>query len=193
MQILLCCSKNNFVLIGEFGVGKIVIVEGFVMCIVKGDVFEGLCDKKIVLLEMGSLFVGVKFWGEFEECFKGVIDEVVKLVGEIILFVDEIYIIVGVGKIEGSFDVGNMFKFVLVCGELYLIGVIMFDEYCEIEKDVVFEWCFQLVFVDEFSVEDIIFILCGIKECYQVYYNVEIIDFVLVVVVMLFNCYIIDW
>lgn len=122
---------------------------------------------------MGVLVVGVKYCGEFEECLKGVFNDFVKQEGNVILFIDELYIMVGVGKVDGVMDVGNMLKLVLVCGELYCVGVTMFDEYCQyIEKDVVLECCFQKVFVVEFFVEDIIVILCGLKECYELYYYV---------------------
>ncbi|MDO4247225.1 MAG: ATP-dependent Clp protease ATP-binding subunit, partial [Deinococcus sp.] len=161
MQILLRRSKNNPVLIGEPGVGKTAIAEGLAMRIVKGDVPEGLRNKKIVSLEMGSLLAGAKFRGEFEERLKGVIDEVVKSAGEIILFVDEIHTIVGAGKTEGSPDAGNMLKPALARGELHLIGATTLDEYREIEKDAALERRFQPVFVDEPSVEDTISILRG--------------------------------
>lgn len=192
MQILLRRSKNNPVLIGEPGVGKTAIAEGLAMRIVKGDVPEGLRDKKIVSLEMGSLLAGAKFRGEFEERLKGVIDEVVKSAGEIILFVDEIHTIVGAGKTEGSPDAGNMLKPALARGELHLIGATTLDEYREIEKDAALERRFQPVFVDEPSVEDTISILRGIKERYQVHHNVEITDPALVAAATLSNRYITD-
>lgn len=184
MQVLLCCIKNNLVLIGEFGVGKIVIVEGLVLCIIDGDVFESLCNKQFWVLDMGVLIVGVKYCGEFEEWLKVILKEIENVVGEVILFIDELYVLVGVGKIDGVMDVVNLIKFVLVWGELYCVGVIMLDEYCKyIEKDVVLVWCFQFVLVQEFMVEDMISILCGIKEKYELYYGVCISDVVLVVVV----------
>ena len=192
MQILLRRSKNNPVLIGEPGVGKTAIAEGLAMRIVKGDVPEGLRDKRIVSLEMGSLLAGAKFRGEFEERLKGVIDEVVKSAGEIILFVDEIHTIVGAGKTEGSPDAGNMLKPALARGELHLIGATTLDEYREIEKDAALERRFQPVFVDEPSVEDTISILRGIKERYQVHHNVEITDPALVAAASLSNRYITD-
>lgn len=192
MQILLRRSKNNPVLIGEPGVGKTAIAEGLAMRIVKGDVPEGLRNKKIVSLEMGSLLAGAKFRGEFEERLKGVIDEVVKSAGEIILFVDEIHTIVGAGKTEGSPDAGNMLKPALARGELHLIGATTLDEYREIEKDAALERRFQPVFVDEPSVEDTISILRGIKERYQVHHNVEITDPALVAAAQLSNRYITD-
>lgn len=192
MQILLRRSKNNPVLIGEPGVGKTAIAEGLAMRIVSGDVPDGLKNKRIVSLEMGSLLAGAKFRGEFEERLKGVIDEVVKSAGEIILFVDEIHTIVGAGKTEGSPDAGNMLKPALARGELHLIGATTLDEYREIEKDAALERRFQPVFVDEPSVEDTISILRGIKERYQVHHNVEITDPALVAAAQLSNRYITD-
>ncbi|GHF99775.1 chaperone protein ClpB [Deinococcus piscis] len=192
MQILLRRTKNNPVLIGEPGVGKTAIAEGLAMRIVRGDVPDGLKDKRIVSLEMGSLLAGAKFRGEFEERLKGVIDEVVQSAGEIILFVDEIHTIVGAGKTEGSPDAGNMLKPALARGELHLIGATTLDEYREIEKDPALERRFQPVFVDEPSVEDTISILRGIKERYQVHHNVEITDPALVAAAQLSNRYITD-
>ncbi|WP_261663616.1 ATP-dependent chaperone ClpB [Deinococcus sp. Marseille-Q6407] len=192
MQILLRRTKNNPVLIGEPGVGKTAIVEGLAMRIVSGDVPEGLKDKRIVSLEMGSLLAGAKFRGEFEERLKGVIDEVVQSAGQIILFVDEIHTIVGAGKTEGSPDAGNMLKPALARGELHLIGATTLDEYREIEKDPALERRFQPVFVDEPTVEDTISILRGIKERYQVHHNVEITDPALVAAAQLSNRYITD-
>lgn len=120
-----------------------VIVEGLVQCIINGEVFEGLKGCCVLVLDMGVLVVGVKYCGEFEECLKGVLNDLVKQEGNVILFIDELYMMVGVGKVDGVMDVGNMLKLVLVCGELYCVGVIMLDEYCQyIEKDVVLECCF---------------------------------------------------
>ncbi|MFC4425623.1 ATP-dependent chaperone ClpB [Deinococcus navajonensis] len=192
MQILLRRTKNNPVLIGEPGVGKTAIAEGLAIRIVQGDVPDGLKDKRIVSLEMGSLLAGAKFRGEFEERLKGVIDEVVQSAGEIILFVDEIHTIVGAGKTEGSPDAGNMLKPALARGELHLIGATTLDEYREIEKDPALERRFQPVFVDEPSVEDTISILRGIKEKYQTHHNVEITDPALVAAAQLSHRYISD-
>ncbi|MBZ9751600.1 ATP-dependent chaperone ClpB [Deinococcus sp. HMF7604] len=192
MQILLRRTKNNPVLIGEPGVGKTAIAEGLAIRIVKGDVPDGLKDKQIVSLEMGSLLAGAKFRGEFEERLKGVIDEVIASQGDIILFVDEIHTIVGAGKTEGSPDAGNMLKPALARGELHLIGATTLSEYREIEKDPALERRFQPVFVDEPSVEDTISILRGIKERYQVHHNVEITDPALVAAAQLSHRYITD-
>ncbi|MFT2718492.1 ATP-dependent chaperone ClpB [Deinococcus sp. A31D244] len=192
MQILLRRTKNNPVLIGEPGVGKTAIAEGLAIRIVKGDVPDGLKNKRIVSLEMGSLLAGAKFRGEFEERLKGVIDEVIASAGEIILFVDEIHTIVGAGKTEGSPDAGNMLKPALARGELHLIGATTLSEYREIEKDPALERRFQPVFVDEPSVEDTISILRGIKERYQVHHNVEITDPALVAAAQLSHRYITD-
>ncbi|GAA0519087.1 ATP-dependent chaperone ClpB [Deinococcus depolymerans] len=192
MQILLRRTKNNPVLIGEPGVGKTAIAEGLAIRIVKGDVPDGLKNKRIVSLEMGSLLAGAKFRGEFEERLKGVIDEVIASAGEVILFVDEIHTIVGAGKTEGSPDAGNMLKPALARGELHLIGATTLSEYREIEKDPALERRFQPVFVDEPSVEDTISILRGIKERYQVHHNVEITDPALVAAAQLSHRYITD-
>ncbi|WP_412028979.1 ATP-dependent chaperone ClpB [Deinococcus yunweiensis] len=192
MQILLRRTKNNPVLIGEPGVGKTAIAEGLASRIVSGDVPEGLKDKRIVSLEMGSLLAGAKYRGEFEERLKGVIDDVLASAGEIILFVDELHTIVGAGKTEGSPDAGNMLKPALARGELHLIGATTLDEYREIEKDSALERRFQPVFVDEPTVEDTISILRGIKDRYQVHHNVEITDPALVAAARLSARYITD-
>lgn len=192
MQILLRRTKNNPVLIGEPGVGKTAIAEGIAIRIVQGDVPEGLRNKRIVSLEMGSLLAGAKFRGEFEERLKGVIDEVIESAGETILFIDEIHTIVGAGKTEGSPDAGNMLKPALARGELHLIGATTLDEYREIEKDSALERRFQPVFIDEPNVQDTISILRGIKERYQVHHNVEITDPALVAAAQLSHRYISD-
>ncbi|GGL67124.1 chaperone protein ClpB [Deinococcus aerolatus] len=192
MQILLRRTKNNPVLIGEPGVGKTAIAEGLAIRIISGDVPEGLKNKRIVSLEMGSLLAGAKYRGEFEERLKGVIDEVIASAGEIILFVDELHTIVGAGKTEGSPDAGNMLKPALARGELHLIGATTLDEYREIEKDSALERRFQPVMVNEPTVEDTISILRGIKERYQVHHNVEITDPALVAAATLSERYITD-
>ncbi len=192
MQILLRRTKNNPVLIGEPGVGKTAIAEGLAIRIVKGDVPDGLKNKRIVSLQMGSLLAGAKFRGEFEERLEGVIKEVVESAGEVILFIDELHTIVGAGKTEGSPDAGNMLKPALARGELHMIGATTLDEYREIEKDAALERRFQPVTVDEPSVEDTISILRGIKERYQVHHNVEITDPALVAAATLSHRYISD-
>ncbi|AFZ68666.1 ATP-dependent chaperone ClpB [Deinococcus peraridilitoris] len=192
MQILLRRTKNNPVLIGEPGVGKTAIAEGLAARIVKGDVPEGLRNKRIVTLQMGSLLAGAKYRGEFEERLKGVIQEVVDSAGEVILFIDEIHTIVGAGKAEGAVDAGNMLKPALARGELHLIGATTLDEYREIEKDAALERRFQPVMVEEPSVEDTISILRGIKERYQLHHNVEITDPALVAAATLSQRYIAD-
>ncbi|WP_034344129.1 ATP-dependent chaperone ClpB [Deinococcus misasensis] len=192
MQILLRRTKNNPVLIGEPGVGKTAIAEGLAQRIVKGDVPEGLKNKRIVTLQMGSLLAGAKYRGEFEERLKGVIQEVIDSAGEVILFIDEIHTIVGAGKAEGAVDAGNMLKPALARGELHLIGATTLKEYREIEKDAALERRFQPVYVEEPSVEDTISILRGIKERYQLHHNVEITDPALVAAATLSHRYIAD-
>jgi len=176
MQILLRRTKNNPVLIGEPGVGKTAIIEGLAQRIVKGDVPEGLQNKKIISLQIADLLAGAKFRGDFEERLKSVIKEVVDSQGEIILFIDEIHTIVGAGKGEGSTDAGNMLKPALARGELRLIGATTLKEYREIEKDAALERRFQPVYVGEPSVEETISILRGIKEKYELHHGVRITD-----------------
>jgi len=176
MQILLRRTKNNPVLIGEPGVGKTAIIEGLAQRIVKGDVPEGLQNKKIISLQIADLLAGAKFRGDFEERLKSVIKEVVDSQGEIILFIDEIHTVVGAGKGEGSTDAGNMLKPALARGELRLIGATTLKEYREIEKDAALERRFQPVYVGEPSVEETISILRGIKEKYELHHGVRISD-----------------
>ena len=193
VRILSRKTKNNPVLIGEPGVGKTAIVEGLAERIVKGDVPEGLKDKIIFSLDMGSLIAGAKYRGEFEERLKSVLDEVKKSDGQIILFIDELHTIVGAGKTDGAMDAGNMLKPMLARGELHCIGATTLDEYrMYIEKDPALERRFQPVTVDEPTVEDTISILRGIKERYEVYHGVKIADNALVAAAVLSHRYISD-
>lgn len=193
IRILSRKTKNNPVLIGEPGVGKTAAVEGLAQRIVRGDVPEGLKDKKIFSLDMGALVAGAKYRGEFEERLKAVLEEVKKSEGQIILFIDELHLIVGAGKTDGAMDAGNMLKPMLARGELHCIGATTLDEYRQyIEKDAALERRFQPVMVDEPSVEDTISILRGLKDRYEVYHGVKITDSALVEAATLSHRYISD-
>ena len=193
VRILSRKTKNNPVLIGEPGVGKTAVVEGLAQRIVRGDVPEGLKDKKLFALDMGSLVAGAKYRGEFEERLKAVLEEIKKSNGQIILFIDELHLIVGAGKSDGAMDASNMLKPMLARGELHCIGATTLDEYRQyIEKDAALERRFQPVLVDEPTVEDTISILRGLKERYEVFHGVKITDGALVTAATLSNRYISD-
>ncbi len=193
IRILSRKTKNNPVLIGEPGVGKTAAIEGLAQRVAGGDVPEGLKDKKIFALDMGALVAGAKYRGEFEERLKAVLEEVKKSEGRIILFIDELHLIVGAGKTDGAMDAGNMLKPMLARGELHCIGATTLDEYRQyIEKDAALERRFQPVMVDEPTVEDTISILRGLKERYEVYHGVKITDSALVAAATLSHRYISD-
>ena len=193
IQILSRKTKNNPVLIGEPGVGKTAVVEGLAGRIVRGDVPEGLKDRKLFALDMGALVAGAKYRGEFEERLKAVLEEVKKSEGQIILFIDELHTIVGAGKTEGSMDAGNLLKPMLARGELHCIGATTLDEYRKyVEKDKALERRFQPVLVNQPTVEDTISILRGIKERYEVFHGVKITDSALVAAAVLSDRYITD-
>jgi ATP-dependent Clp protease ATP-binding subunit ClpB len=193
IQVLSRRTKNNPVLIGEPGVGKTAIVEGLAQRVIRGDVPEGLKDRKIVSLDMGALIAGAKFRGEFEERLKAVLKEVVTAEGQVVLFIDELHTVVGAGKAEGAMDAGNLLKPMLARGELHCIGATTLDEYRKhIEKDAALERRFQPVLVDQPTVEDTISILRGLRERYEVHHGVRIKDSSLVAAAVLSNRYISD-
>jgi ATP-dependent Clp protease ATP-binding subunit ClpB len=193
IQVLARRTKNNPVLIGEPGVGKTAIAEGLALRIANGDVPDGLKDRQLLSLDMGALIAGAKYRGEFEERLKGVIDEVRQSAGDIILFIDEMHMIVGAGKSEGSMDAGNLLKPALSRGELHVIGATTLDEYRKhVEKDAALERRFQPVFIGEPTVPDTISILRGLKEKYELHHGVRITDAALVAAATLSNRYISD-
>ncbi|WP_066684931.1 Clp protease N-terminal domain-containing protein, partial [Sphingomonas sp. CCH18-H6] len=193
IQILARRTKNNPVLIGEPGVGKTAIAEGLALRIINGDVPDGLKDRTLMALDMGSLIAGAKYRGEFEERLKGVLDEVKAGEGDIILFIDEMHTLIGAGKSEGAMDAGNLLKPALARGELHCIGATTLDEYRKyVEKDAALQRRFQPVFVGEPTVEDTVSILRGLKEKYELHHGVRITDAALVAAATLSNRYITD-
>ncbi|MDD5596938.1 MAG: Clp protease N-terminal domain-containing protein, partial [Victivallaceae bacterium] len=193
IQILSRRTKNNPVLIGEPGVGKTAIVEGLALRIIRGDVPEGLKDRRLVALDMGALIAGAKYRGEFEERLKAVLKEITSAAGKIILFIDELHTVVGAGASEGSMDAGNLLKPRLARGELHCIGATTLDEYRKyIEKDTALERRFQSVIVNPPNVEDTVSILLGLKERYEIHHGVKFRDSALIAAAVLSDKYISD-